>query len=131
MNTFLLASAVILLCSILQTILNKQAKEFSAMTSIAACCFVIAIAVEHLQPVIAFLAILESCTGLDDNILPIMLKGTGITLISEYCQLICHDGGNQTLGKVLQILSTAVVLYISLPILQAFLELIQQMIGVL
>ena len=60
--------------------------------------------------------------------LGILLKAVGIGLVSEIAGLVCTDAGNGSLGKTLQLLGSAVILYLSLPIFTAMLELIREIL---
>ena len=60
--------------------------------------------------------------------LGILLKAVGIGLVSEIAGLVCNDAGNGSLGKTLQMLGSAVILYLSLPIFTAMLELIREIL---
>lgn len=60
--------------------------------------------------------------------LGILLKAVGIGLVSEIAGLVCTDAGNGSLGKTLQMLGSAVILYLSLPIFTAMLELIREIL---
>lgn len=60
--------------------------------------------------------------------LGILLKAVGIGLVSEIAGLVCTDAGNGSLGKALQMLGSAVILYLSLPIFTAILELIREIL---
>ena len=59
----------------------------------------------------------------------ILLKAVGEGLVSEVGALLCTDSGNGSLGKLLQLLGSAVVLWLSLPLFTMLLELIQELLG--
>ena len=61
--------------------------------------------------------------------LTILLKVVGTALIAEIVTLVCMDGGNASMGKALQFLAAAVILWLSLPMLTALLELIEEILG--
>jgi stage III sporulation protein AD len=87
------------------------------------------LALTYLQPVVDFIRQLQATAQLDDGMLEILLKAVGIGLIGEIASLICADTGNAALGKSLQLLSAAVILWLSLPLLTQLLELLQQILG--
>lgn len=87
------------------------------------------LALSYLQPVVDFIRQLQTTAQLDDGMLEILLKTMGIGLIGEIAGLICADTGNSALGKSLQMLSAAVILWLSLPLLTQLLELLQQILG--
>ena len=41
----------------------------------------------------------------------------------------CTDAGNGALGKALQLLTGAVILWLSIPLIQALIELLSEMLG--
>ena len=49
----------------------------------------------------------------------------GIALLAEFGELICKDAGNTTLGKTLQILAAAVILWLSVPLLNELIDLME------
>ena len=65
----------------------------------------------------------------DHELLEVLLKVVGISLVAELASMICTDAGNAALGKVLQMLSTAVILCMSIPLLDKLLELISSILG--
>ena len=81
-----------------------------------------------LEPVLDFLRELETLGDLQGDMLGILLKAVGIGLVSEIAGLVCTDAGNGSLGKTLQMLGSAVILYLSLPIFTAMLELIREIL---
>jgi stage III sporulation protein AD len=88
-----------------------------------------AAAVLYLQPVIQFFYRLIDLTNLNEEHLKIIFKTVGIGLIGELVTLVCNDAGNAALGKTLQILTSAVVLWLSIPLFERFLELVQSILG--
>ena len=129
MTAFWQGAAVVLLTVILGLALGKHGKEAGLLLTLAVCCMVCVLALSYLQPVIAFIHQLQSVGQLNDEMLEILLKAVGIGLIGEIASLICADSGNAALGKTLQLLSAAVILWLSIPLLNQLLELIQQILG--
>ena len=121
MDTFWKASAVVLLTVVLGLAVGKREKDLSTVLSIAACC-IVASAADLLWE-------LDAAGQLQDGMLGILMKAVGIALVGEVAGLICADAGNGSLGKTLQLLSSAVILYLSVPIFRAFFTLIQEILG--
>ena len=119
----------VLLALILVLTLKSTAKDISAVLTVAVCCIVALSALQYLKPVLTFLQTLENLGRLDGNLLTTMLKVTGIGLISEIANLVCKDAGSESMGKSLQLLGTAVILYLSMPLFTALIELLQKILG--
>ena len=129
MDIFIKAAAGIFIAVILGLTLAKQGKDISLLLTVLVCCMVVTAAVTYLQPVIAFLERLQTLGNLEQDMFQILLKAVGIGLIAELMTLICNDAGNTSLGKTLQILATAVIVWLSIPMLDALLELIDGILG--
>ncbi len=118
-----------LLTVILGLALGKQEKDIAVLLVMAACCMVCVITVSYLEPVLDLLRELESLGEMQGGMLGILLKAVGIALVSEIAGMICSDAGNGSLAKTLQMLSSAAILYLSIPIVQALLTLIREIRG--
>ncbi len=119
----------VLIAVVLALVLHQQGKDMALILSIAMCCMVLIAAMAYLKPVIAFIRELQSIGRLDSDMVRIMLKAVGIGLTAEIASLICTDAGNGALGKTVQILASAVILWLGLPLMQALMDMIQQMMG--
>ena len=128
MDGFIKAAAVVLIAVIMCLVIAKRDKDLALMLAAVACCMVISGALQYLQPVIEFIEKLQSLSGIDLDFFLILLKSVGISLLAEIASLICTDVGNAALGKSLQIMSTAVILWLSLPLFNALLDLIQKIL---
>ena len=129
MTAFLQVAAAVLLAVVLGLMLNKQGKDMGTVLSIAVCCMVAMIAISYLQPVVEFLQKLETLGGLDESMVGILLKAVGIGFVAEIAGLICSDAGNSSLGKSIQILGSAVILWLSIPLFNSLIELVQEILG--
>lgn len=129
MELFWKAAAGVLMAVILGLVLGKQEKDISLMLSIAVCAMAAIIALSYLEPVLDMLRQMEKLGSLGGDMLSVLLKAVGIGLVAEIAGMVCADAGNAALGKTMQMLGTAAVLWLSIPIFNAFLMLIQQILG--
>jgi stage III sporulation protein AD len=129
MDIFVKCAAGVLVTVVLIITLAKQGKDISILLVVAVCCMVLGAAVTFLQPVVDFIKQLQSIGQLDSEMITILLKAVGIGLLAEITSLICADSGNASLGKALQLLATATILWLSLPLLNELIELIDNILG--
>ena len=115
MDLYLKVTAGVLVTVILCLILAKHGADISILLTLAVCCMVVGAAVSSLSPVLQFASRL--------------VEVIGIGLISQFAGLICADAGNQSLSKVLQLMTTAVILCLSTPILEEMLSLLENLLG--
>ncbi len=113
----------------LRLCLGSRGKEMGALLAIFVCCTVALAALRYLEPVMDFLGKLESLGGLNSTMMGILLKVVGIGMISEISALICSDSGSSSLGKTLQLLGSAVILWLSLPLFTMLMELLETILG--
>ena len=129
MTLYLQVCGAVLLAVILILSLKNTGKDIAAILAIAVCCMASLVAMHYLQPVINFLHTLRNLGNLDSSMVRILLKATGIGIIAEITNLICKDSGNESMGKSMQLLGTAVIFYLSLPLFNAFIDLLQKILG--
>lgn len=129
MDAFVKAAAGILITAVLCLSLSKQGKDISLLLSLAVCCMVVAAATVYLQPIIDFFSRLQTLGQLDSGMLKILLKAVGIGLLAEMTGLICADANNAALGKALQFLATAAILWLAIPLLTELIDLLEKILG--
>ena len=129
MDTFWKAAAAVLLVVVLVPAVAKTEKDISVLLTMAVCCLVAAAAFSYLEPVLDLLWELKALGDLSGEMLGILMKAVGIGLVAEIAGMICADASNGSLGKTLQILASAAILYLSIPLFQAFLTLVQEILG--
>jgi stage III sporulation protein AD len=128
MGDFAKAAAAVQIAIILSLLLSSLDKAWSSMLSMMVSAMVIMLGLSYLAPVLDFLRQLESLTGLQADMVKILLKACGIGILTEITVLLCSDAGNAALGQSLRILSSMVILWISLPLLQGLLELVREIL---
>lgn len=128
METFVKAAACVILILLLCIVLSKQGKDFSMLLTVAGCCMIAMIAVSYLQPVISLIHRLQTLGNLNSEMMTIVIKSVGIALLGEITSLICADCGNAALGKTLQMLGSAMILWLSIPLFTSLLELVEKIL---
>lgn len=128
MDDFIKASAVALVAVILSLILAKQNKDISVLLVTAVCAVIVIAAMRYMHPVIEFIRKLKNIGQLDGELFGILLKAVGIGLLSEITGMICVDSGNGALAKTLQILSAVVIVWMSLPLFNSLLQLLEKIL---
>ena len=129
MSVFLKAVAGVLTAVILWLSFNKENKGISVLLTLVVCTMVISVAAAFLRPIIDFIHEIQFLGELDEDLLSIVLKVVGIGLLTEISMMICKDAGNETMGKPLQILSSTVVIWMSIPVFERLLTLLDNILG--
>ena len=128
MSIIVRASAAAIISLFLCITLSKHASNFTVIICIILCCTIFRCAVEYLKPLISFIEKLYKISDLSSEIFEILIKAVGIGFLTEITTLICNDAGYSTIGKSVQILSCILILWLSLPILNGLLDLIERVL---
>lgn len=128
-DLFWKTTAGILITGVLALQLSRQQADTGVLLKTACCAMAAVIAFTYLRPVIEFLKVLERTGNLKSDILVILLKSLGIGITADIAANVCTDAGCASLGKAMNLLGTGAILYLSLPIFQALLQVIQQIMG--
>ena len=118
-------AAVVLIGLILSLVIGRQSRDMSLLLTLAVCVLVSIAALTFLEPVMELLRQLRRLGHLSGEAISILLKTAGIGLLSELASLICADAGEGAMGRALQILSNAAILWLSLPLFQQILTMIE------
>lgn len=129
MGEYIRWTAVVLMGLVLSLVVGKQSKDMSLLLTLAVCVLVCLGVMEFLEPVKELLSDLRRLGGLDSEAVSILLKSAGIGLLAELAGNLCADAGEGALGKVLQILSNAAILWLSIPLFRQILSLIEEVLA--
>ena len=125
MDTVFRCSGAAMVAVVLILTLRRQSGEMALILSVLTCCILLLTGLRLLQPVLDFLRRLQQIGNLDFQMTAILLKSVALALLGEITALVCKDSGNEALGKAMGIVCTAAVLYLSLPILDALLTMLE------
>lgn len=129
MDTVFRCSGAAMVAVVLILTLRRQSGEISLILSVLTCCMLLLFGLQLLQPVITLFRRLQSLGSIDGEMTAILLKSVGLALLGEITALICKDSGNEALGKAMGLVCTAAVLYLSLPIFNALLSILERILG--
>lgn len=125
MDRFFQAVALALLAVVMVLILRQSNRGIAELLSVLVCCMALGLGLQFIEPVVEFIRSFGNLEGLNSEMLTIILKVVGISVTAEIAALLCDDSGNSAIGKALQFLATGVILCLSMPMLTAFLQLIE------
>lgn len=129
MSTFLKAVAIALTGLVLWLCLNKYNKDMSLLLTISVCVALLITALAVLKPVVNFFWKLQELGSLDKDLLQIVLKTVGIGFLGDMCSELCKDAGNTSMCKALQVTTTITILWLSLPVFEKMLKLLENILG--
>ena len=113
-----------LIATIMIIILKQYKPEFTIYVSIIAGVIILFMVMDKLNAVISILKNLAGKTVQGSRFLGILLKITGIAIISEFAVSICKDSGETAIANKIDLGAKIIIISISIPIITALLELI-------
>ncbi len=129
MIIFWKAIAGALITAVLAIVVGRSSKDSALLLSLSGCLLLGTALLHFLDPVIDFLKELKNFGNLRGDMLTVLLKALGISLVAEIAGSICTESGNASLGKLLNVLGYSVILWLSIPSFQSVLELINRILG--
>ena len=129
MELFFKTAAAALVTAVLTLAVSRQEKDFGLLLTMAGCAMGGMVLLYFLEPVLDFLFTLQALGDLTGDMLRILIKAVGVGLVAEIAGMVCTDAGNASLGKTLQLLGAAVILWLSLPVFQMLMDLMTRILG--
>ncbi len=115
----------IALIALIITIIIKQYRpEFAIYISLVAGVIILALVIGNLTNVINLLKDISTRSGINNKFLGILLKMTGIAILTEFAISICKDAGENAIASKVEIGSKVIIISLSVPIISNLLEVI-------
>ena len=129
MNTYFQTVGFILTATVLILVVRKKEKEMAMVITL--CVIVVSgyMALQFLLPIIDLWNELAVLGEFSEEYTGVLLKVSGVCIISQISVSICADSGNTTLGKMIQILTNMMILYLGIPIFRSVLSIVQEILG--
>lgn len=129
MTIFIKAVSTALVACILCLCIPKNNKEFSVLVALLATCLIGAAVFQFMQPIFSFIDKITALSKLDTDFIGILLKSVGIGILAEFTAVICADAGNASMGKLTQLLASAAILWLSIPLFENMIDLIDHILS--
>lgn len=117
-----------LITTILVLTVKKQTPELGLLLSIAGVILAILLLFQWLTPIIELIRHLCDSAGLDDTMTGPLIKIIGIGLLTQLSSSVCSDAGQTSMAKLLELGGGLLCLYLSIPLLNAVLSLIEDLL---
>ena len=110
-------------------IIIKQYKpEFAVYVSLIAGAIILFMVMDKLGGVINLLTSLTKKTSVNSEFIMILLKITGISILTEFAVSICKDSGETAIASKIDLGGKVIIIAMSIPIISSLLALILQIL---
>lgn len=103
-------------------ILKQYRPEFAVYVSLIAGALILLLVLGKLEGIMALLNNLASLSGVNGQFLSILIKITGIALLTEFAVSICQDSGESAIANKVDLGGKVIIISLSIPILSSLLE---------
>lgn len=111
-------------------ILMKETKpEYGILVTMAVGLGILGLAVGKIQYLFQAMEKIRSYLPVDTSFLSTLLKMIGITYIGQFSSGICRDAGYSSVGSQIELFSRLALMVLSMPILLALLDTIQEFLA--
>ena len=114
---------------ILATTLRGHNKEMSLVLSLAACVILVLGGLQMFQTALDYIRKMQQAAKIETAVLTPVLKVCGIGVLTQVCALFCCQAGDGAVGKIIELCGGAAAVCAMMPLLDAVLELIGELLG--
>jgi len=111
-----------LIALIIIIILKQYRPEFAIYVSIITGILILILVMDKLTGIIGLLNSLANKSNINKDFLLILIKITGITLLTEFAVSICKDSGESAIANKIDLGGKVIVMAMSVPIISVVLE---------
>ena len=113
-----------LIALVISIVLKQYRPEYAIYVSIVAGILILVFIMSKITGIINLLKAISDKTYINKQFLSILLKITGIAIITEFAVSICTDAGEKAIASKIEIGSKVIIIAMSIPIISSLLELI-------
>ena len=110
-------------------IVRPHAGAVAALLSASACVLVLGTSIGLLEPILSIYDRMQNLSGLAKATTAPILKAAGIGILVRIAGAICEDTGEITLLRSVEITGTILTLHLSVPLISAVLDLLEDVLG--
>lgn len=110
---------VSIISSVIYVLIKKYAPEYALLAEISSIVLIILFVYPYICDVIDFYSSFET----DNDYMSLVLKITGIAVLTQFSADICRDSGESALSSKVEFAGKTIILAMSLPVVEAVLEL--------
>ena len=119
---------VSLIAIIIAVIIKQYKPEFAVYLSIATGVIILLICTNYLANIINLIETLASKTNINVQFIKILIKITGIAILTEFAVSICKDSGETAIASKAEIGGKIIIISMSMPIIQALISTITKVL---
>ena len=105
-------------------IVKQYRPEFAIYISIISGILILLISLQKMGEIVTLIQNISQKAGINGKFLSILLKITGIAILTEFAVSVCKDSGESAIASKIEMGSKVIIISMSVPIISSLLELI-------
>lgn len=127
MEDMLKIAAVAIISAICAVVVKKNVQELGMVLALLAGALILTFAFSTADGIRRVMDDLTELAGLSEGVLTPVIKTVGIAIITKISAEVCRDAKEGGLAAFVEIAGTATALFVALPLLEAVLDLISEL----
>ena len=108
---------------IIVIVIKQYRPEFAIYISIIAGILILVISLQKMGAIVNLIQSISEKAGIKGEFLSILLKITGIAILTEFAVSVCKDSGESAIASKIEMGSKVIIISMSIPIISSLLEL--------
>ena len=113
-----------LIALIIIIIVKQYRPEFTMYVSVAAGIIILLLVMDKLSSIIELLTNLANKTSINNEFIFLLIKITGIAILTEFASSVCKDSGETAIASKVDMGGKIIIIAMSIPIIASLLETI-------
>lgn len=113
-----------LIALIIIIVVKQYRPEFTMYVSVAAGIIILLLVMDKLSAIIDLLTNLANKTSINNEFIFLLIKITGIAILTEFASSICKDSGETAIASKVDMGGKVIIIAMSVPIIASLLETI-------
>lgn len=113
-----------LIALIIIIIVKQYRPEFTIYVSVAAGIIILLLVMDKLSAIINLLTNLANRTSINNEFIFLLIKITGIAILTEFASSVCKDSGETAIASKVDMGGKIIIIAMSIPIIASLLETI-------
>ena len=113
-----------LIALIIIIIVKQYRPEFTMYVSVAAGIIILLLVMDKLSAIINLLTNLANRTSINNEFIFLLIKITGIAILTEFASSVCKDSGETAIASKVDMGCKIIIIAMSIPIIASLLETI-------
>ena len=127
MEEMLKIAAVAIISAICAVVVKKQVQELGLVLALTAGALILSFALRAMEGVRQLMDTLASLAGLSSSVLLPVVKTVGIAIVTRVAAEVCRDAKEGGIAAFVETAGAACALFVALPLLEAVLELMTEL----